>query len=87
MFRPGIKTILLAIVLEFVITIGALILMGAQKVESAEPVRSYEMWHDDALILYKVQDGDCTLYIARGYVGVVGKFASPAMVAGHGCRQ
>lgn len=49
-------------------------------------ITSWEIWHDDTLKLYKIQDRSCTLYIARGYVGVTGKDAAPSMVAGPGCR-
>lgn len=53
---------------------------------AAEPVRSWEIWHDDAVKLYKVQDGSCTLYLSRGYENAFGGGATTAMVAGQGCR-
>jgi hypothetical protein len=65
-----------------------LFVVGVVRTRAAEDVhvQSWEIWHDDALRLFKVQDGGCTLYIVRGYVGVGGKDAAPAMVAGPGSR-
>lgn len=72
----------------FLVTVFFLVVMAMcpRKVASAEPVRSWEIWHDGEMKLYKVQDGSCTLYLARGYVNGFGGGASSSMVAGPGCR-
>ncbi len=84
------RTKLLAILL-LVIFILAIVFIDATSIirmvhADNNIITSWEIWHNDTLKLYKIQDGSCTLYIARGYVGITGKDAAPAMVAGPGCR-
>lgn len=92
MFQPGIKTIVLAIALEFLITIGGLVLMGsspasaqawekvAPHAPTSAPVHGEEIWRLHDLVLYKIQDGFCTLYVVREYPAM-------ATVAGPGCQR
>jgi hypothetical protein len=81
--------------LVLIITVAVSILFGIgvyrmpqAKAAAAEPVSVQEIWHDNTLAIFDANvGGGCHLYIVRGRDGVGFSTATPAAVAGPGCRQ
>ena len=64
-----------------------------QKVEAQAPPQSWKIWEadtayyrSDKISVYKIQDGNCSIYLAVGEVG--GDVNGPvvSMTAGQGCE-
>lgn len=60
-----------------------MVVVGPRKVASAEPPQAWELWQDRQgnTSLIKIQDGSCSIYVARG---IGGEHVSVAV--GKGCR-